>query len=198
VDDDEIEPGNCVTFSWIVRGDIDRVEFDIINDGKVPVLVSTMDSREECPTEETDYELVASWLDGSRTVRSITVTMGGGGDGGNGSGATATPGGTSVFVPVTPIPISGTPVSVPQTAPQGSSASSAGAVVITPVGALGSVSMLPETGYLAPSAEEATLSDLAAGQSWPGRASGLAIVVGAALLGLACLAAIIRKYEAPR
>jgi hypothetical protein len=204
VDDEEIEPGNCVTFSWIVRGDIDRVEFDIHDDGKVPVLVSNMDSREECPTEETEYELVASWLDGSRTARSITVNMSSGGgsnNGSGGSGATATPGGTSVFVAVTPILLTGTPISAPTeggAAPQGSMTSSAGAVVVTPVGALGSVSTLPETGYLAPAAEDAALSDRPVGQLRPGRASGLAEVAGAAFLGLACLAAITRKREASR
>jgi hypothetical protein len=156
VDEDEIIKGDCVMFSWLVRGDIDRVEFDQIGDGKVPLLVSDMDSRQECPEEETTYELVVTWLDSTETTRSIEIevdadgTGDGGGDNGA-SGGTPTPGGTATFVYVTPIPIATTPVSAGNSTPvQGAS----GGVVVTPVGALGSVKVLPETGYLSPYPDE--------------------------------------------
>jgi hypothetical protein len=160
VDSDEITKGDCVTFSWVVRGDIDRVEFDQIGDGKVPVLVSDMDSRQECPEEETEYQLVVSWLDSTRTTRSIEVEVNdAGGDGENATGSgTPTPGGTGAFVPVTPILITSTPVSVggnsnPQATAQNVSG---GGVVVTPVGALGSVQVLPETGYRSSSPHQST------------------------------------------
>jgi hypothetical protein len=75
VDDDEITKGECVTFSWVVRGDIDRVEFDQLGDGKVPLLVSDMDSREECPEEDTTYELDVTWMDGTNTEQSIKIEV---------------------------------------------------------------------------------------------------------------------------
>jgi hypothetical protein len=158
VDEDEIIKGECVMFSWVVRGDIDRVEFDQIGDGKVALLVSDMDSGQECPEEETTYELVVTWLDSTETTRSIEIEVDadgtGDGSGDNGaSGGTPTPGGTATFVLVTPIPIATTPVSAGYSTPvQGVS----GVVVVTPVGALGSVKVLPETGYLSPYPDEKT------------------------------------------
>jgi len=149
VDDDEITKGECVMFSWVVRGDVDRVEFDQLGDGKVPLLVSEMDSREECPEEEdTTYELDVTWLDGTHTKRSIKIEaeVGNAGDGNGDNDAnngTPTPGSTASFVPVTPIPVTGTP----QASYQGTS----GSIVVTPVGVLGSVQVLPETGYLSSS-----------------------------------------------
>ena len=159
VDSDEITKGDCVTFSWVVRGDIDRVEFDQIGDGKVPVLVSDMDSRQECPEEETEYQLVVSWLDSTRTTRSIEVEVNdAGGDGENATGSgTPTPGGTGAFVPVTPILITSTPVSVGGNAnPQATAQNVSGGVVVTPVGVLGSVQVLPETGHLSSSPHQST------------------------------------------
>lgn len=144
VDDDEITKGECVTFSWVVRGDIDRVEFDQLGDGKVPLLVSDMDSREECPEEDTTYELDVTWLDGTNTERSIKIEVDED-DAGDNSGdsdassGTPTPAGTASFVPVTPIPVIGTP--------QASYQDASGSIVVTPVGVLGSVQTLPETGY---------------------------------------------------
>jgi hypothetical protein len=163
-------------FSWVVRGDIDTVEFDQIGDGKEAVLVSDMDSRQECPEEETTYELVVTWLDSTETTRSIEIEVDvdgtGDGSGGGDSGGTPTPGGTATFVFVTPIPIATTPVSAGNSTPvQGAS----GAVVVTPVGALGSVKVLPETGYLSHSPDEetdTTEDDL------QNRGPGLAVAVG--------------------
>jgi hypothetical protein len=209
VDDDEIDQGECVTFSWVVRGDIDRVEFDQRDDDKAAVLVSAMDTRQECPDEETDYDLIVSWLDGTRTTRGIEIEVNGASSGSSGSSGnsagsgTTAPAGTTVFVPVTPIPIAGTPVSTGGgTVQQAVYQSTAGGVVVTPVGVLGSVQVLPETGYRSPPAADANQpgDNLAAAQPrrqlWPALASGLGVFLGIAVLGLALLAKIVRKSEA--
>jgi hypothetical protein len=177
VDEDEIIEGDCVMFSWVARGDIDTVEFDQIEDGKVALLVSDMDSRQECPEEETTYELVVTWLDSTETARSIEieVEVDGTGDGSGGSGdngGTPTPGANATFVLVTPIPIATTPVSAGYSTPvQGAS----GVVVVTPVGALGSVKVLPATGYRSPNPDEEpdTMED-----DLQNRGPGLAVAVG--------------------
>jgi hypothetical protein len=207
VDDDEIDQGDCATFSWVVRGDIDRVEFDQRDDEKAAVLVSAMDTREECPDEETDYDLIVSWLDGTRTTRGIEIDVNGASSGSSGSsagGGTTTPAGTTVFVPVTPIPIAGTPVSVGDgTVQQAVYQSTSGGVVVTPVGVLASVQVLPETGYRSPPAADANQpGDNLAAQPrrrlWPALASGLGIFLGIAVLGLALVAKIVREGEASR
>ncbi len=157
VDEDEITEGECVMFSWVVRGDIDRVEFDQIEDGKVPVLVSDMDSREECPEEDTEYELGVTWLDSTQTTRTIEIEVDAEGTSSSGdndaSSQTPTPGGTAAFVLVTPIPVATTPVSVSHSTPV---QVSSGGAVVTPAGVLASVQVLPETGYLSPSPHEQT------------------------------------------
>jgi hypothetical protein len=53
VDDDEIESGECVRFSWIVKGDIGIVEFNEIDDNKDALLVSAEGNQEACPTKDT-------------------------------------------------------------------------------------------------------------------------------------------------
>ncbi len=192
VDEDEITEGECVMFSWVVRGDIDRVEFDQVGDGKVSLLVSDMDSREECPEEDTEYELGVTWLDSTQTTRSIEIEVDAGGTGGssggdNGTGTgTPTPGGTAAFVPVTPIPIVTTPVSVVYSTPV---QVSSGGAVVTPVGVLASVQVLPETGYLSPSPHEQTdgaKDNLANRNLWWALAGGLvlAVVVTCAAFGI--------------
>jgi hypothetical protein len=209
VDDDEIDKGDCVMFSWVVRGDIDRVEFDKRDDDKAPVLVSAMDTRQECPDEQTDYDLFVTWLvDGTQTTRSIEIEVDGGGSGSGGSsagGGTTTPAGTAVFVPVTPIPITGTPVSTGGgTAQQAVYQETSGGVIVTPVGVLGSVQVLPETGYLSPPAAAADPSkdSLAADKTrwrlWPALVGVLGVFLGMAILGLTLVAKIIREGEAPR
>ena len=75
VDDDEIDRGSCVEFSWVVRGDIDRVEFEKEDDGKDPILVATLDQREECPTADAVYKLMVRWLDSSKTTREIDIEV---------------------------------------------------------------------------------------------------------------------------
>jgi hypothetical protein len=206
VDDDEIDQGDCVTFSWVVRGDIDRVEFDQRDDDKTPILVSAMDTRQECPDEETDYDLIVSWLDGTRTTRGIEIEVDGGSSGSSGNsdgGGTTTPAGTTVFVPVTPIPITSTPVSAEGgTAQQAVYQSTSGGVVVTPVGVLGSVQVLPETGYLSPPGADTNQAgdNLAAARPrwrlWLALASGLGIFLGIAVLGLTLAAKIVRESEA--
>lgn len=145
-DSTDIDVGDCVMFSWVVRGDIDRIEFDQIGDEKVPLLVSDMDSRQECPTEDTTYELRVTWLDATKTKESIEIEVAGGDGGSSGSGgATATPAGTAVYVPVTPVPASTIVAS--------------GGGVVTPVGVLGSVRILPETGHVSPPMAQAAASE---------------------------------------
>ncbi len=204
VDTDDIQEGDCVTFSWIVRGDdLDRVEFDTLDDGKVPVLVSDSDSREECPTVETKYRLVASWLDGSRTERSIKIEIDGGdgddGDGDDGgSNTTPTPAGTAIFVPVTPIPIVVAPVSVPaQGSTPATTPSASGDAVMVPAGPLGSVSVLPETGYGAPPAKVSGQpeSDLRAAPS-TSRPVTLVAPLSMVILGLLIVVTIACDREA--
>jgi hypothetical protein len=203
VDDDKVNKGECAMLSWVVRGDIDRVEFDTRDDEKAPVLVSAMDSRQECPDEQTDYDLIVSWLDGTRTTRSIEIDINDSSDSNSAGGGTTTPAGTAVFVPVTPIPIAGTPVSVGGgTAQQAVYQSTSGGVVVTPVGVLGSVQVLPETGYLSPPVTDIKPSEdnLAAARPrwrlWLALASGLGIFLSIAILGLALAAKIVRESEA--
>jgi hypothetical protein len=170
VDDRKVSVGECATFSWLVRGDFDKVEFDQHDDGKNPVLVPEEQyDAEECPTKATDYSLIVSWLDGTQTKKTIGIKIedsddGDGGDSGDAANQTAVPVGTSGFLPVTPLPISGmsgggasqgaTPQSIAyqQNAMDG--------VVVTPVGALSSVVLLPETGYgPPPAADEGGVAD---------------------------------------
>lgn len=158
VDEDEIDSGDCVEFSWVVRGDIDRVEFDEIDDGKEAVLVSEQDEREECPDVDTEYKLIVKWLDGSKTSDSIEIDVlddssdgSSSSSGGNGTGQDS--GSTvGVFIIVTPIAMSSlTPVAeenesdlFTQISPDGSD----GQPVEKPAGILGSVNSLPETGHI--------------------------------------------------
>jgi hypothetical protein len=206
VDDNEIEPGACVMLSWVVRGDIDRVEFDTFEDNKSPVLVSDMDSRQECPSKKTDYGLNVIWLDGTRTSRTIEVdlkTSSGGDD--STSAGTATPAGTAVFVAVTPIPVAISPGSVasgPSQSPASLSAS--GGMVVTPIGVLASVQVLPETGYLGPPMTDSlgsvdnAANDPSQGEGRLAFASELLLALGIAVIMSILVARIIRKSEARR
>ncbi len=162
VDDRKISPGECVTFSWLVKGDVNKVEFDVHDDSKNPVLVPEEEyDSEECPGSTTEYRLVVSWLDGTQTTQNIKVKVEGSDGGGDGSDSdssqTATPVVTADFMIVTPLPISGisggsgsgSQVATPQAVVYQSVTDG---VVVTPVGALGSVTLLPETGYGPPPA----------------------------------------------
>jgi len=200
VDEDEITKGECVIFSWVVRGDIDRVEFDQVGDSKVPLLVSDMDSRDECPEEDTEYKLVVIWLDSTQTTRNIEVEIDvGDGSSNTGTGTgTPTPGGTAAFVPVTPIPVATTPVSVSYSTP--ASVSSGGAVV-TPVGVLASVHVLPETGHVSPSPHQntdGTQDDLLNRRYWWALAGGLVLILAVAVVCSALRARALRTSEVSR
>ena len=164
VDDRKINPGECVTFSWLVKGDLDKVEFDAHDDSKNPVLVPEEKyDAEECPASTTEYRLIVSWLDGTQTTQSIKIKVaasggddGDGGDNGDSGEAslTVTPGGTGDFMPVTPVPISGGSGGQAATPQAVAYQSTTDGAVVTPVGALGSVIMLPETGYGPPPAAD--------------------------------------------
>jgi hypothetical protein len=194
VDDTKISPGECVAFSWVVKGDINKVEFDVRDDDKNAVLVSEEGyANEECPTSTTEYRLVVSWLDGTKTSQTIKVKVEGT-DGDSEAGQTVTPVATAGFMIVTPLPIpgmsggsgsgSGGQVATPQavayqSAPDG--------VVVTPAGVLGSVELLPETGYGPPElqapAGPAPVS--MAWKLWPSSAAKLGIFLGGmAVIGL--------------
>lgn len=105
---DEIDLGECVLFSWVVRGDVAWVEFNEVDDDEDPLLVDDQGDRQECPDNDTDYELIVTWLDGSKSRDGIEIEVngsgsssgGGGSGGGGGGGAAPTPG---AFVVVTPI-----------------------------------------------------------------------------------------------
>ena len=159
-DDRKVSAGECVTFSWLVKGDINKVEYDQHDDNKSAVLVPEEKyDAEECPSETTEYSLIVSWLDGTKTTKTIKIKVVAESADGDSDTAdpTATPGGAGDFMPVTPLPISGasggsggqgaTPQSVAYQ-------STSGGVVVTPVGALGSVVLLPETGYGPPPAAD--------------------------------------------
>jgi hypothetical protein len=170
---DEITDGECVSFSWVVKGASDTdtfvVKFDNKKDDFDPVLVpSEVFDRAECPGEDTLYVLAVTWGDGGKSEKGIDIQVDprrdGNGDGGT-AGSTPTPGTPPAFVPVTPI-----------------------SVVVTPVGPLGSVQVLPETG---------SLSRPTANRDVSGAAVGLALFLSIALLGLTLLFKINRRSEAP-
>ncbi|MCB0193477.1 MAG: hypothetical protein KDJ65_16135 [Anaerolineae bacterium] len=160
VDEDEIDSGDCVQFSWVVRGDIDRIEFDEMDDDKEAILVSEQDDREECPEEDTEYKLTVRWLDGSKTSDSIDIdVIDGSGDGTSSSGSssngsTGDTSGSTVgsFVIVTPIALKSlTPEAEEDTSGEDAflqitEPGEAGQPVEKPAGALGSITMLPQTG----------------------------------------------------
>jgi len=159
VDDRKIGPGECVTFSWLVKGDLDKVEFDEHDDSKNPVLVPEEKyDAEECPGSTAEYRLIVYWLDGTKTTQSIKIKVSGSSsdDGGDGEASlTVTPGaGTGDFMPVTPLPISGGGGGQGATPQSVAYQSATGGAVVTPVGVLGSVILLPETGYGPPPAAD--------------------------------------------
>jgi len=217
--DGEIDSGECVLFSWVVRGDIAFVEFDQIDDGKDPWLVSDIDEREECPTEDTEYQLKVTWMDDGKTRSAIEIevnTGGGGGSGGGsgGGGGSTVDGGTVVppgsFVQVTPILITNT-VAAGVTTPAADIASSPGTLTPAPTGVLASVSVLPETGALPPPATvPASGSSIIHGKDnqdtahWPWQpgvmfAAGLVMLSGSAVAGLALPRGILlQKTSSPR
>jgi hypothetical protein len=147
VDDDEIEAGECVRFSWIVKGDIGIVEFNEVNDNKNAILVSAEGTQEACPTKETAYELAITWLDNSRGGRGLTIKIKSqnNNQGGNSSstGSSSTSSNTTApgtFVAVTPILIQTTPT-----------LTASGSPATPPAGIFSAARTLPETGRRSPS-----------------------------------------------
>lgn len=139
--------GDCVLFTWLVKGDIDRVEWDKEDDDTDPILVSASDERQECVNEDSDFTLIARWSNGqksqeTREIRIESDSSGSGGGSGGAGGPVPTPG---AFVVVTPLLITNSLAFSPP-APE-SSASSAGDE-FRPEGILGTIVELPETGSL--------------------------------------------------
>lgn len=161
VDKDEIDNGECVQFSWVVRGDIDRIEFNEVDDGKDPILVADQDDREECPDDDTDYELIVRWLNGTKTTKGIEIEVHSDSGSGSSSGSSGDQSSTSTtvgsFIPVTPIALTSL---TPEAEPASETSVQAEAAVFqqvtqedtsarpraTPAGLLQSVKSLPDTG----------------------------------------------------
>lgn len=175
VDADDIEEGECVEFSWVARGDIDRIEFDQKDDDKDGVLVAALDDRIECPADDRNYELIVHWLDSSTIKHKIEInvhasaTSNNGNDddndsnssSSNSSGSSTTNTTAGVFVQVTPILITNTQYNIRVTPIPESfsnlSDSTGGAVEVIPAssgntsappdGVLATIRELPETGH---------------------------------------------------
>ncbi len=218
-DDDEINNGDCVQFSWVVRGDIDRVEFDQDDDNKEPLLVSALDDREECPVEDTQYILIVRWLDGTRTNQEIEIEVhtsgddeedgssGSGGSSSGGSGDGTTSGGVGEFIPVTPILITtGTPTPAPvamapaaaenSTFQQVANTDTSSSQPAAPAGVLGSVGTLPETGappLLSTSPEANLMTVQPRWPLWLAFGSGFVLLLGSAGAGLVLLVRFLRQ-----
>ena len=159
----EITQGECVLFSWVVKGDVSIVEFDRWDDGKEPILVKEADDRQECPEKDSRYQLIVRWLDGTSDkeqkidikVEEAEASTGGGSSssGGSSSGSGSTTGtgaapapATGAFVMVTPILITNVLGPAPATPVPVASETT----VAVPEGVLGGIKMLPETGSLPP------------------------------------------------
>ncbi len=141
-EDSEIEEGECVLFSWSVRGDIAWVEFDQEDDNRDPILVAETAERSECPTKDTEYQLKVAWLDGTRTsqkieveVRENTSSNTGGGDSSSSSGGDVLVSGGAASVPATGPFVAVTPILFQD-------------ISLAPSGVLETINTLPETGDL--------------------------------------------------
>lgn len=152
--DDTIEvdaPGSCVLFTWLAKGDIDRVEWDKEDDDVEPILVSASGERTECVDEESTFKLIVRWLNGERTVEERDVNIennagdgGSGGSGGSGGGGVVpTPGS---FIVVTPMLITNSLAFTPFDPNSPDNSSTGGAS--KPEGILSTIVELPETGWL--------------------------------------------------
>jgi hypothetical protein len=129
----EINLGQCVLFSWVVRGDIAWVEFDQDDDDKDPILVADTAERKECPARDADYKLKVTWLDNTTFTREIDIEVdtsqsSSSGDSGSsaGSAGNADVPASGPFVAVTPILFQD--------------------ISLAPSGVLVSINSLPETG----------------------------------------------------
>ena len=185
-DTDEIKVGECVNFSWAIKGDIDIIEFEVFDDNKNPFLIqNSTGNRQECPIKNTRYQLIVRWLDGSsdkKEIIEIKVEESDGTTGSGSSSSTGTGGATVVegtvapvgpFFLVTPVLITNAPgmalvaTPVPEAAPVSNTASSA---VPKPTGVLESITALPETGSL-PAFSQNPISE--SGMVWSKESGGI-------------------------
>jgi len=208
VDDDEIDKGDCVQFSWVVRGDIDRVEFDNADDSKDPILVSALDNRQECPDEDTKFELIVRWLDGTKTSGEIDIEVhSGSSSSGSISDANSSGnGGAGEFAKVTPILMTTstpTPIvavasvdPIDTTYQQLAFASTSDSPSAKPAGLLGTVNTLPETG-LAPPKSTPAIDGVGEAQPqqlfWLAIAGGVIIFLAGAKFNLVLLRKFLRQ-----
>jgi hypothetical protein len=197
-DNDEIDLGECVLFSWVVRGDVAWVEFNEVDNDEDAFLVEDQGERQECPDNDTDYELIVTWLDGSRSKDSIEIEVNGSGissgGSGEGGGSAPTPG---PFVVVTPIAYSEvqgevTPIPGFMNIPDSASLPPDNAI-------LASIVQLPETGSrpagaslthrIVPSVANVPINapESGGGISWPARSVVPAILIVALAAGLVVL-----------
>lgn len=207
VDTDDIEKGECVRFSWVVKGDVNSVEFDREDDGKDAIRVNESGERRECPDSDSTYQFTVEWLyGGDNTTKDFDIEVedtGNGGGGGGGGGSSGGSGGVTVpqpgsFIMVTPILITAQVFGVPVTpTPVGG--------LPAPTGVLGSVEVLPETGM-----EPAALATPAPSsiirqpevhltttqphrELWLAFAGGLVLLLGSTFAALAFLARFLHR-----
>jgi hypothetical protein len=146
-DKDEIDLGECVLLTWVARGDLAYVEFNEVDDDEDPILVEDQGERTECPDNDTDYELIVTWLDNSKSRSGIEIEVNGSGNGGDGSGSSGGGGGPvptpGAFVVVTPIAYADVQAEV---TPIPGFFNGAGSGSITSDDILATIKELPETG----------------------------------------------------
>jgi hypothetical protein len=158
VDENEIDQGECVLFSWVAKGeDIGFVEF--AENAKNPILVEEQGTHTVCPEGTNVYQLLVTWIDSTRTGSDILQVKvneqsdsSGSGDSSAGGAEVVSPPGT--FVAVTPVPILA-PSAPSQATPVPGTSNS---IVARPTGILGSVVVLPETGHSAASNDGGSMS----------------------------------------
>ncbi len=195
-DDIEIEEaGDCVLFTWLVKGDIDRVEWDEEDDDLDPILVDASDERTECVDEETAFVLIVRWLNGQSSKEKREIKIVGpkdSGDSSGGGGPVPTPG---AFVVVTPLLITNSIAFSPITPTPVFGGSSTGDQQ-KPEGILGTIVELPETGSLNaardPRLPHASL-DTTATPAGPSTVTGILGGLMAGLGGLIVLVKLLRQ-----
>jgi len=219
-DTNEITKGECVDFSWLVKGDIDYIEFEIFDDNKNPYLVSQPSGdRQECPVKDTRYQLIVRWLDGTSDKDSkidIKVEESSGsssGSSGSSSGEVVVVEGTVApvgpFYLVTPVLITNAPgiALVPTSVAATPVPNLANFTAPKPTGVLGSVSVLPQTGALPsfdetpvprsaiirPEGSHSMMTQTGNEELWPMSIFRMGIFLGTTLVGLALLVKLLRQ-----
>ena len=172
-DDDAVAPGSCVEFSWVVKPEaaVGIVEFEALEVSKPVLVESEVYDYLQCPDDTTEYVLRVTWLDGTQSAESIEIEVNKqAGTAIAAATAAAPPPGT--FVAVSPIPVA-----------------VGGITYGTPVGALGSVQVLPETGYQPPGPAGSP------GDTGPPLAGGLALACVGVVVGLGVATLSRRERE---